>query len=244
MTSNSLLIQAIRMLAEDLPLSEHYRWDIPQALPIEIKEDMVGSFERNLYLKENLMGALENDADLHTTFWIIQQWGKIGGFKDNKDNRLRISDFYKRLPQGKLTRDLHGVLPSLSKLAAFRWPDCYSIYDSRAVFALNWLLFCHTDQPKLFPQPPARNKALVELDLETLFLLSGREYSVRSHKTSYHEYCRLLSDLSREALGQERPYHAEMLLFVAAEKWVPDDIRRRTTVTISVKSSNASNITE
>ena len=233
------LISAVRKLATDLPLEDYYDWGMPSQLPISIPAKIEGPFERNVYLKENLMARSDVAPDLETCFWVIQDWGGIGGFKDNPGNRQRISDFYDRLEKGDLTRDLHSVLPSLSKLAAFRWPDRYSIYDSRAVYALNWLLYCHTEDPVLFPQPPARSKALVEIDTQTLYRLADRKYSVRKHKTAYFEYCELLTQLACEALGQKRPYYAEMLLFVAAPEWVPNDIRRRTSVAVSTNTPKA-----
>ena len=232
MRGKESLVNAVRQLASELPLESHYDWEMPASLPITIPSEIESAFRRNLHLKEHLRDCLENDPELRVSFWLIQEWGGIRTFKNTGLNRQRISEFYDRLGRGKLTRILHGLLPSLSKLAAFRWPDRYSIYDSRAVYSLNWLLFCHEERPALFPQPPGRSKALVEIDMQTLFRLSGREYSVRSHKTAYHDYCSLLLDLSREALGKERPYYVEMLLFVAAREWVARDIRARTNVAI------------
>lgn len=227
------MITEFQQLAAKLPLEDRYKWEMPATLPITIPSDVHGAFERNLYLKRHLKDSFNDDSDIRTSLWIIQDWGGIKTFKDTSQNRQRIETFYDQLQKGRLTKDTHGVLPSLSKLAAFRWPEKYSIYDSRAVFALNWLLFCHSSEPKLFPQPPGRSRALVEVNTHTLFRLSGRPYSVRSHKTAYFEYCDLLSELSSKALGKDRePYFAEMLLFVAASEWIPSDIRDRTTVTI------------
>jgi len=227
------MIAAIKQLASELPLQEHYNWEMPGTLPIEIPSDVNGAFERNLYLKEHLKDAFGDDSDLQTALWIIQDWGGIKTFKNTEQNRNRIEAFYRQLDAKRLTRDIHNVLPSLSKLAAFRWPKKYSIYDSRAVFSLNWLLFCHSDEPNLFPQPPGRSKSLIEVDTQTLFRLSGRLYKTRSHQTAYFDYCDLLSQLSINALGKEDPYFVEMLLFVAAPEWIPRDIKARTTVTIN-----------
>lgn len=234
-----MMITAIQQLASALPLQVHYNWEMPDTLPINIPPDVDGSFERNLYLKQHLKDSFDGDSDLRTSLWIIQDWGSIKTFKDTAQNRQRIATFYAQLQKQRLTKDTHGVLPSLSKLAAFRWPEKYSIYDSRAVFALNWLLFCHTPEPKLFPQPPGRSRALMEVDTHTLFRLSGRRYTVHSHRSAYFEYCDLLSRLSSEALGKAEPYYAEMLLFVAAAEWIPRDIRDRTTVTIKTNGEQA-----
>lgn len=224
------MIKAIQRLSNQLPLSTHYTWDGTGGAPITIPATLTGAFERNIYLKQNLGGSLTSNS-WKAFFWIIQDWGGIKSFKDNPRNRGRIESFFVQLAAGKLTRESHGLLPSLSKLAAFRTPGECAIYDSRAVYALNWLLFCNEKDPVLFPQPPSRNKTLMDMDTQTLFRLSGRPYTVRSCKTAYPEYCKLLKELSSHALGME-PFYLEMLLFVAAKEWVPADIRRRTTVTI------------
>lgn len=226
------MISAIQQLAKALPLSEHYTWEMPAELPISIPRKIEGAFRRNVYLKDHLKYEFNDNSDLQTSLWIIQDWGGIKTFKDSEQNRSRISKFYEELKKGKLTKDIHDRLPSLSKLAAFRWPEKYSIYDSRAVFSLNWLLFCHTDGPTLYPQPPGRSRSLVEVDTQTLYRLSGRPFTFHSHKTAYFSYCDLLSKLSHDALGKDVPYYVEMLLFVAAPEWIPNDIKSRTTVTI------------
>ncbi len=231
------LEQAIVELAQALPIEEHFSWDVPPDCPISIPETVEGSFCRNFYLKENLAPLLENDTDRKSHFWIIQKWGGIRTFKDTPENQRRIHSFERQLCEGKMTREIFGVISSLSKVASFKKADTYSIYDSRVIFALNWLLFCHTEKPNLFPQPLGRNAELADIDANTLMTLSGRSFTVRSHKTAYFEYCDLMKKVAKEALKQERPYHAEMLLFAAAPKWIVADIKRRTTVTIETGPS-------
>lgn len=224
--------KVIQQLAESLPLSTNYTWEMPAKLPITIPQNINGEFERNVYLKENLKDVFNRDDDWKNSFWVIQEWGGIKTFKKTEQNLDRIAKFYYELKRGVLTKDIHDRLPSLSKLAAFRWPEKYSIYDSRAIFSLNWLLFCHTKEPNLFPQPTSRNKSLIGMNTQTLFKLSGRPYKFRSHTTAYFDYCKLLSQLSRDVLGEKKPYYVEMLLFVAALSWIPEDIKKRTTITI------------
>lgn len=86
--------------------------------------------------------------------------------------------------------------------------------------------------PNLFPQPLGRNAELADIDANTLMKRSGKKFTVRSHKTAYFEYCDLMKKLAKEALKQDRPYYVEMLLFAAAPKYIVEDIKRRTKVTI------------
>jgi hypothetical protein len=231
-TQEEKMIQTIQNLSKALPLSDYYTWNIPAGCSVAIPPHIKSPFDRNIYLKQNLHTHLGRAHDWQSYFWIIQDWGGIKSFKNTPVNQARIEKFFSQLDRNKLSKDSHSLLPSLSKLAAFKHPLEYSIYDSRAVFALNWLLFCNESSPVLFPQPPSRNKTLTEIDTQTLFRLSGRAYEVRSYKTAYIEYCDLLKELSRKALKKQEPYYLEMLLFVAAEVWVSQDIRKRTTVTI------------
>ena len=227
------MIKAIKHLWDQLPLAKHYTWKIPASAPVAIPANVIGSFDRNIWLKNHLhLKEQPSRISTEDSFWIIQEWGGIKTFKNNPKNQDRMTTFFNQLEKGKLTREIHNLLPSLSKVAAFNYPDRYSIYDSRAIYAMNWLLFCHTKNPALFPQPPGRSKSLIELDSQTLFRLSGRPYTIRSHKSAYFEYCELLKELSRDALSTTQPFYLEMLLFVATESWIPNDIRNRTNVTI------------
>lgn len=227
------MIDTIRTLWEKLPLMQYYTWSVPANCPVTIPRHIMGPYDRNVYLKSQFSTRLQDPNNWADCFWLIQDWGGIKTFKDNERNRERIQSFRAQLGKKQLTRDSHSRLPSLSKLAAFGYPNVYSIYDSRAVFSLNWLLFCHQENPALFPQPPGRSKSLTELDTQTLFRLSGRNYTVRSYKTAYFEYCDMLKALSQKGLNKKQPFYLEMLLFVAAQEWIPSDIRGRTTVTIS-----------
>jgi hypothetical protein len=235
-TLDDQLIAAIKHLADTLPLEQNYTWEMPNNLPLQIPEDVVGAFRRNVYLKENLAPLLQNDEDLEVHYWIIREWGGIRSFQRSELNNQRISEFRDQLRRKSLRRSTFNLISSVSKLAAFWDPQQYSIYDSRAVFALNWLIFCHSSDRRIFPQPLGRSSAISQFDTGTLFRLSGIYFAERNWKTAYHEYCELLRKLSREALGQERPYWVEMLLFVAAPRTILEDIQKNTTVTIKISA--------
>ena len=230
------MIEAIRQLAEALPLEQHYNWKMPDDLPLEIPAECQGAFARNVYLKENLAQLLHNDPDLTTHYWIIRKWGGIRAFQVNERNNKIIREFRQQLSQRRLRRPTFNLISSLSKLASFWFPAQYSIYDSRTVFSSNWLLFRYTADRRLFPQPSGRSTALAQYDTGTLFRLSRLPYQEHASNTAYHEYCELLQSLSRRALDQERPYHLEMLLFIAAPSLIIQDIEAHSNVTIQTNA--------
>jgi hypothetical protein len=233
------MIEHLKELAEALPLETRFEYPLPDDVSkvIQIPADVTGSFSQNVYLKEHLAPVLKQDNALTVHYWLIQRWGGIGSFKKNDKNDARISKFKKEIQKGKLTVSSFDRLSSLSKLSSFWEPAEYAIYDSRAVFSLNWIIFRYSKDKQLFPQPLGRNEEILKYDLETLFRLSGIDHQYRSKKTAYHEYCSLLRKLSEQIYGPGmRPYRAEMLLFVAAETKIIDDIKRSVTVTINVEN--------
>ncbi len=228
------MIATIKRLAEALPLEQHFNWDIPEKVPINIPQEIVGKFNRNVYLKEHLVKEFESNNNLELNYWIIREWGGIKTFQNNEHNNQQIEDFRQQLNQNQLQRSTFNVISSLSKLASFWYPEMYSIYDSRSIFSLNWLIFRHTNDRQLFPQPVGRNAAVSMYDTSTLYRLSGLNFIERDWKTAYHEYCALLRDLAREAFNKDRPYYVEMLLFVIAPQLIVDDILMNTTVKINI----------
>ena len=225
----NLLSQKIKELS-GLYSIENFEWEIPEDCPVDIPASDINGLRKNIYLKENLKNIVTEDQSLKTHYWIIQKWGGIGSFKKNERNDKRINKFIKELGSGKLTKDNFSCISSLSKVASFLEPDKYVIYDSRVIYALNWLLFNFSDSRKLFPQPIGRSAALAKYDMQTIFRLAGEEVEYYSHKEAFHEYCKLIRDLSPK---NSPPYFLEMFIFMIAPTWVIQDIQKSTTLTIS-----------
>lgn len=222
------LIKAVKQLAKRLPADDDYPWEMPEKPPIAIPAGITSPRQRHIYLKEHLHKKLKKDSNLSDHYWLIQEWGRIGSFKSNDKNDKRLRDLPAQLDNGKLQKRLFEVISSLSKVAAYREPQKYSIYDSRAVLVLNWLLFRHTEDRILFPIPAGRGETVTVFDTPTMYRLTGLDHDYLHWDVAYHRYCELLIDLSAKALCEERPYHMEMLLFVAADKWIQGEIRRHT----------------
>ena len=231
------MVKYLREIAAAIELETSYDWELPANLPIRIPDSITDSFSRNVYLKENLAPVLEHDDALDVHYWIIRDWGRIRTFQRGDRNDEVIRKFKNEIGRGMLTdTSLFTKISSLSKLSSFWEPARFAIYDSRAIFSLNWLIFCHASDKQLFPQPIGRNTNVSKYSAQTLFALSGVDHRYRSKKTAYHDYCALLQELSEEIYGVRRkPYFAEMLLFLAAPKNIIEDIERSVTVSIGNK---------
>ncbi len=225
------LVQRLKDLSIQVPLKENFDWEFPTS-PIKIPESINGTYLKNIYLKENFNPILQNDLNLKNHYWIIQKWGGITSLKQNDRNDEKISKFKKQLSEGKLTKETFNLISSFSKLASFINPNEYAIYDSRAIYSLNWLLFNFSDEKELYPQPSGRNPKLSQYDLSTIFRLSQKENTYKSHKTAYQEYCKLLKYLSKEVFNDDKPYKVEMLLFLIAPTKIIECIKEKTKLTI------------
>lgn len=229
------MIERLRQLKEKVPLGARYTWKLPNKPPpgLIIPQDHRTPYEQNLFLKVNLRRylerELEQDKSLEVHYWVIRDWGRIRRFgktvegRDASNNKERIEEFKKELDAGTLKRASFQVLPSLSKILSFWDPKQYAIYDSRAVFSLNWLLFLHWGDEPLFPQPVSRNKAIKNCDTSALY---SEKLPPRGKQHAYHDYCRLLRLLSKEIYDNCRPFNLEMLLFVIADQEIIKDIER------------------
>jgi len=223
------LLEKIEELKSKIDISD-FEWDIPDSCPINIPETVNTNFQKNIYLKNNLKGKLDSGHSLRTHYWIIQDWGGIGSFKKNERNDQRIKKFIEELGEGKLTKANFDAISSLSKVASFLEPENYVIYDSRVIYGLNWLIFNFSSSNKIFPQPIGRSSALAKYDMQTIFRLSGKDYEYYSHKEAFHEYCKLIKQLS---LDKSSPYLLEMFIFTIAPTWVVQNIEKTVTLNIS-----------
>lgn len=185
------------------------------------------SFKKNLKLKELLSGYLNGSFDnRELNFWIIRIWGGIGRFKESEDNQLKIKSFGNDLLNNKNVTI--STIASLSKVASFVNPQKYFIYDSRALFSLNWLLFV-SDSCEYFFKPSGRNKNLGKYDLASIIneetgIAIPRSISIET----YLNYCYLINELYDEVFKEDKnnrqPYKMEMLLFQIAPNEIVKEI--------------------
>lgn len=230
--SNQKLVDILKQLHKTYPLTA-YNWDLPKNCPIEIPSHVCSGYEKNIYLKENFHKSIKTDFCMISHYWIVQDWGRIGSFKKNQKNDLRIIKFQEELGKKNLTKNSFDCISSLSKIASFIQPETFAIYDSRAIYSLNWLLYNFSEFDKLFPQPAGRSSDLAKYDIQTIFRLANRPVLYRSNNFAYHDYCKLMQELSEQVFGPDsKPYKMEMLLFMIAPTWVVDDINKSVSMTI------------
>ncbi|MCU4315604.1 hypothetical protein KTH93_13390 [Acinetobacter bereziniae] len=139
------------------------------------------------------------------------------------------------LKNTKLTKNSFDRISSFSKVASFIDPDHFAIYDSRVIYALNWLIFNYAPEMHLFGQPLGRSTELAKYDMQTLFRLSRKKYTYRSYKSAYQDYCQLMKELSIQIYGTgSKPYLLEMLLFMIAPTKIVQDIERNVSIMINI----------
>lgn len=242
-TKLEIIIAIIDDLVTSYNLKDLFTTDFnDEKLPESIKKDMPkeNAFLRNVFLKEHLGPYLNVNDKFEMEFWLINSWGEISGFKDTPKNRKRINGMYQKLSTRVFTRDIFDCISSFSKLASFYVPAEYSIYDSRAVYSLNWLLFRAGVNKHFFPIPNGRNKSLVECDLETILRLffKGENELFIDYKYAYFLYCDLIKALSGVIWADEdwlkRPYYLEMLLFSLCTKLIIEDIQKSVSVSFNL----------
>jgi len=229
-----LLVESLKKYAKDFPLENNFNLEIPDNCPLQIPDDITDNFRRNIYLKKNLYSLLSKENTIENRYWIIQRWGRIGSLKSTARNNNILNKLDSELSKGVLTRPTFDIISSTSKVASFIDHTKYAIYDSRVIYALNWLLFKYTNQTELYPQPSGRSSDLAKYELSTIFNLSETAYSKKSHKTAYHDYCKLMKELSLEIYNSEQPFLVEMLLFIIAPKQIVNDIKNSISLKLNV----------
>ena len=172
-------------------------------------------YKRTLRLRRIISKHLDGKFDNYEIiFCIIQKWGGIYNFLDNELNRNKIKYFSDNLKLG-ITRGLSNIA-SLSKVAAFVSPDEYFIYDSRAVFSLNKILFETDYDGPFFPIPEDRNKKIDIKSLRDRIKCAKKRFYKRNE--AYGHYNSLLKELASSIYNENKDYdRIEMLLFVLAD---------------------------
>ena len=229
------LLEELKSINNKVNLEESFNWEFQKCDFLDIPTDY-SNFEKNIYLKENAYEVLSSDHDLEFHYWLIQKWGGITSLKQNERNDTKIIKFKNELDKKKLTKNSFQIISSLSKIASFMNHKEYVIYDSRVIYALNWLLIKNEHNSKLFQQPAGRNKEIVKYDLSTIINLLNQDSSSDNlyfdYKESYFEYCKLIKELSKEIYGENVPYKLEMLLFYIAPELIVQDVKNSITISI------------
>ena len=169
-----------------------FNWEFANDCPIIVPNELT-DYEKNLFIKNELLKKTETSDFLKNSYWIIQTWGGIKSFKQNSLNDEKIMSFIEKIKGNtvKLNKNEFEIISSLSKIAAFLLPERFCIYDSRVIYSLNWHIFLYGDSLEMFPQPTGRNKMMIEYDQRTIFNLSKIPYTFCNTKDAFQKYCEL-----------------------------------------------------
>ena len=195
--------------------------------------DSVGNqpndFRKNIELKRILNTKFKESSNPTLGFWFIQTWGGISTFKnkDTNKNPELISKTIKNALEKKFLPNLQCI-SSLSKVTSVVDIENQVIYDSRVIYALNWLLL-KTGEKKFFPIPEGRGSIVADFNIGTLINFKfhnemGRYYSP---KLAHKEFCTLIKNYNEKIFpdNKNEPFYLEMLLFSALPKEIIEDIK-------------------
>jgi hypothetical protein len=243
------VIQRLKEYVEEVDLTARfdYSFEISQAIFSDSERNLLLSdsnpFQQNIRLKWLLKDKYQkNSDDTMLDFWIINQWGGIRSFKPTPKNIDKIRQFKKQLNLRKLTLDSFYTISSLSKIASFIDPDKFVIYDSRVIYALNWLILKYENRSviaeKYFPMPSGRNKIIVDFDMNTVLNLSHlAEYSMNKNlyypeQLAYFKFCDFVETATSKVYGNtSKPFELEMLLFTLADSEIFEDLKSSIKIT-------------
>lgn len=218
-------------------------------------------FDKNIYIKHLLSKKMKNndpDSDYYKKlcFWIINDWGGIQSFKNNEKNIKRIKVSFKELGESRLSSDIFSVISSISKIFSFYDIEKYVIYDSRVIFALNWLILKYNllnKDFKFFPQPDGRNRIIANFNICSLinyyYLCKNKndkfEGLYYNRDESYFKYVNLIKSINSKIWKNDEnnkyPFYTEIILFCLSEEIIINEIKEELGIRILNKLDNEMN---
>lgn len=182
--------------------------------------------------------------------WIIQKWGRIRR-SDETITKESIDDFFKP----KRNEYKFPGIASMSKVASFIDPTKYSIYDSRVIHSLNWIILSQDAGNRFFPMPEGQNSKINAFDLETLIRLKNIDKYQKSpsdrnfmsdidkeifieKKRAYAVFNELIKEINEKLWKEDTEkaknlYYTEMLLFIIADKDIYQDITSKVSINLN-----------
>lgn len=243
----TLIVEKLKQYKTYVDLEKRFSYDFNNSTKLfsEIEKNELdnasNTFKRNIKLKELIKVKANGSYDLtDLNFWIVNNWGGIRTFKRNDKNEEKIKKFSTQLSISKLTKDTFNTISSLSKISSFIDPDNYVIYDSRVIYAINWIIMTsrHGDI-RYFPMPTGRNKKILDFDINTIIHLKHLDKYQNgqlfyNHQIAYFEFCNLIKILSKAVFDDQtiKPYYLEMLLFTIADNEIFNELKSHTKIKI------------
>ena len=222
------LVDCLKGLESSVNMHERYQASIghPNLDPGMLEELMRidNRYDQNIRLKYLMSDFLGGRFDHYEQdFWIVREWGGIRRFRICKKNRDLIDHFSEELNLGMMTS--LSRISSLSKIASFVFPDRYFVYDSRAIYSLNWLLLNAGETESFYPRPQGRNNILIKYKLNLIIQdRTTNPIPLISETTAYFSYCDLINRLAQQILPNGKACEIEMLLFQIAPAEIFNEI--------------------
>ncbi|ERJ57154.1 hypothetical protein [Sphingobacterium paucimobilis] len=240
-------------------LHEQYNWnaDLSKLIDMQIlsaedrnRLDAHSRYDKEVQLKALVRTAIwkaqSDDPGLfdQLSLWIIKDWGGIKTAKEDA-TKVLIADFLRERNAG------FDRIASVSKVAAYMYPEEYIIYDSRVAYSLNWILLSQDAGDRFFPIPDGRNSKMMAFNMDTLIrlryvdryhpeslekLTEKKNYISRLDRSlyidrdsAYKEINSLMKEISvrlwhDDAEKAKHLFYTEMLLFSIADREVFMDI--------------------
>jgi hypothetical protein len=174
-------------------------------------------FEENSLLKDIVSKKIKlGNNKIRCYNWVVKKWGGIPKFKKPIEF---INDFFEELNSGIMGYKYYSIISSLSKIAAFKSPEDFFIYDSRVAFTLNWLLIKSKKETLHFFIPKSRNKFIIE-NLNDFTSLFNGEYLDKN--VTYTIYNKLIKKIYQSKLKFDKVFCVEMFLWGLFEKIKPE----------------------
>jgi len=172
--------------------------------------------------------------------WIVSRWGGIKTGDKEKFRKHLLSFIEKGEKRFKR-------ISSTSKILFFLEPCEYVIYDSRGVYALNWILLNSPNADKYFPIPEGKNSKMNAFDIGTLIRAKHIDMYMQSFKDldsvakadeqlfykkdeSYTIFNELLIKVNEKLWHSDNDkkndhFYTQTLLFIIADTLVFDEIK-------------------
>ncbi|TDL99555.1 MAG: hypothetical protein C4K58_06580 [Flavobacteriaceae bacterium] len=212
------------------------------------------NYEIAIELKKIVGQKLKETKDKKKTsfdelcLWIVKSWGGISSSKDENTMAL-IYKFFESVDNPNFER-----ISSVSKVASFFASTKYAIYDSRALFSLNWIILCENAGKRFFPIPDMRNTKMKAFDVGVLIRLKNiNKYNLEKIQKSnfdeeiflakndaYLQYIELIKSVNEilwieDIEKSQNLYYTEMLLFSISDNIIIEDIINKTKTNFFLK---------
>ncbi|WDF69715.1 hypothetical protein PQ465_04870 [Sphingobacterium oryzagri] len=223
-------------LKDKLPHSYKWNADLSKLIPLglltnESVQDLndLTPYEKEIRLKNLvraiMVSSMQNDPQLFDELcaWIVRDWGGIRAAKEDSLKQLTKSFLEKR--DAKFER-----IASISKIAAYLFPEENIIYDSRVAYSLNWILLSQDAGKRFFPVPEGRNSKMCAFDINVLIRLKYVDFYLPNSSEGFKSQKKFISKVDKKLFMDKDTSYRELnsLIKKVSERLWTDDLEKST----------------